>query len=178
MPEDVMFDINNSRDFYQKLLSDFDDYMENVDSARHAMNCAITAYHMHDWVWNDYLKNDDAIRAKMGINKKLSNFQAWIFRNTVWFNWIEELANGSKHFGRKTSFETSRIGGFGMGPYGGGGYGESYLLIDNGEVAAESQYMSVAMLIEVVIRFWRDFLKNYSPYTDIPRGKTLLMDEQ
>jgi hypothetical protein len=53
-----MFDINNSRDFYAKLLADFDDFMESADSARHAMNCAITAHHVHDWVWSDYLKND------------------------------------------------------------------------------------------------------------------------
>jgi hypothetical protein len=46
-----MFDINNSKDFYAKLVADFDDYMQNLDSARHAVNCAITAYHVHDWVW-------------------------------------------------------------------------------------------------------------------------------
>jgi hypothetical protein len=35
-----MFDINNSRDFYQKLSEDFDDFMERMDSARHGINCA------------------------------------------------------------------------------------------------------------------------------------------
>jgi hypothetical protein len=51
-----MFDINNSRDFYQKLLQDFDDYMEQQDSVRHAMNCAITAHHLADWIWGDFVK--------------------------------------------------------------------------------------------------------------------------
>ena len=51
-----MFDINNARDFYQK--EDFDDYMQRPDSARHAMNCAITAHHMADWVWGDFVKGD------------------------------------------------------------------------------------------------------------------------
>ena len=49
-----MFDIINSRDFYQKLLEDFDDYMVRQGSARHAMNCAITAHHMADWVWGRF----------------------------------------------------------------------------------------------------------------------------
>jgi len=65
-----MFDINNARDFYQKLLEDFDDYMQRPDSARHAMNCAITAHHMADWVWGDFVKGDAALKAKLGIKKK------------------------------------------------------------------------------------------------------------
>jgi hypothetical protein len=35
-----MFDISNSRDFYQKLSEDFDDFMERMDSVRHGINCA------------------------------------------------------------------------------------------------------------------------------------------
>ncbi len=65
-----MFDINNARDFYQKLLEDFDDYMQRPDSARHAMNCGITAHHMADWVWGDFVKGDAALKAKLGIKKK------------------------------------------------------------------------------------------------------------
>jgi hypothetical protein len=37
-----MFDINNSRGFYDKLLEESDDYMGQQASARHGMNCSIT----------------------------------------------------------------------------------------------------------------------------------------
>ena len=37
-----MFDIKNAIDFYAKLLAEFDDFMADQASARHAMNCAIT----------------------------------------------------------------------------------------------------------------------------------------
>jgi hypothetical protein len=174
-----MFDINNSRDFYAKLLADFDDFMENADSARHAMNCAITAHHMHDWVWNDYLKNDAETRQRMGIKKEKDAFLRWIDEHSVWFSFIQNISNGSKHFGRKAPFETRRVSGYGMGGFGVGPYGASYLTIDNGEEAGVHRFMTIPILLEVVVRFWRDFFINYSPYRDgLPKGKTLLMDEQ
>jgi hypothetical protein len=174
-----MFDINNSRDFYVKLLADFDDFMERQDSARHAMNCAITAHHMHDWVWNDYLKNDESTRKRMGIPRDKNDFTRWISAHSVWFGLVQEISNGSKHFGRRSSFETRRVTGYGMGGYGVGPYGHSYLEVDHGECAGEHRFMTVADLLEVVVRFWRDFLRDYSPYrSGLPRGKTKLMDEQ
>ena len=174
-----MFDINNSRDFYAKLLADFDDFMENADSARHAMNCAITAHHVHDWVWNDYLKNDVVTRKQLGIGKQKKEFVRWINGHSVWFGMVQEISNGSKHFGRQASFETRRVAGYGMGGYGIGGFGQPYLMIDNGEEAGVHRFMTIPMLLEVVVRFWRDFFRSYSPYRDdLPRGKTKLMDEQ
>jgi len=174
-----MFDIANSKDFYAKLLADFDDFMDNPASARHAMNCAITAHHVHDWVWNDYLKNDQVTRSRMGLGKDKKEFINWIASRSVWFGMVQEISNGSKHFGRDAPFETRRITGYGMGPYGVGPYGHSYLLIDHGEEAGVHQFMTVAMLLEVVVRFWRDFFKSFSPYRDdLPKGKTKLMDEQ
>lgn len=174
-----MFDIKNSRDFYVKLLADFDDLMENQDSTRHAMNCAITAHHMHDWIWNDYLKTDETTRRKMGISKDKNDFIKWVDAKSVWFGMVQELSNGSKHFGRRSSLETRRVAGYGMGGYGLGPYGHSYLEVDLGEGAGECRLMTVADLLEVVVRFWRDFLRHYSPYgSDLPRGKTKLMDEQ
>jgi hypothetical protein len=53
-----MFDIKTSRDFYEKLLDDYYDFQQDESSARLAINCAITAYHMHEWVWGDYSVDD------------------------------------------------------------------------------------------------------------------------
>src|SRR5262245_11977724 len=101
----AMLTFENSKDFYEKLLAEFDDFMMHQDSARHAMNCAITAFHVHDWVWNDFLKQDQALRAKLGIGNKKHDFAAWIVhKGSFWFSAVGEIANGSKHFGRGTSF--------------------------------------------------------------------------
>jgi hypothetical protein len=60
-----MFDIKTSRDFYEKLLDDCYDFQQDESSARLAINCAITAYHMHEWVWGDWLKTDHATWKKL-----------------------------------------------------------------------------------------------------------------
>jgi hypothetical protein len=112
-----MFDINNSRDFYQKLLEDFDDFMGRQDSARHAMNCAITAHHLADWVWGEFVKGDAALKAKLAIKDK-EDFMRWIDTQTVWYGLVQGISNGSKHFIRKAAEGTVKVEGYGMGGYG------------------------------------------------------------
>jgi hypothetical protein len=169
-----MFDINSSCDFYRKLLEDFDDYMDHQDSARHAMNCAITAHHLADWVWGDFVKDDDTLKAKLGI-KDIHEFRRWIDTQSVWYGVVQGLSNGSKHFIREAAEGTHKIGGFGTGGFGQGPYGMSYLAIEVSDT--DPKLLPVALLLEVVIRFWRDFLKWHGPYDPLPKGKVTLMDE-
>jgi hypothetical protein len=46
-----VFDIKNSRDFLEKLYQDYKDFQNNRQSARLAINDALTAYHFAEWVW-------------------------------------------------------------------------------------------------------------------------------
>jgi hypothetical protein len=173
-----MLNIDNSRDFYVKLLAEFDDYLEIPDSARHAMNCAITAYHVHDWVWNDFLKEDAVTRAKLGIGKKKASFVEWITRQFVWFSLVGEIANGSKHFGRSTSFNMPLVNDYVEEGYAEPGYVESYFAIDMGDHVKDARYLPLSFLFEAVVRFWRDFFENVGPYKDIPKGKHKLSGEE
>jgi hypothetical protein len=172
-----MFDINNSRDYYAKLLADFDDFMGEQSSGRLALNCAITAYHMADWVWADWLKKDEIAKAKLNIKNK-DDFLACVDRAWPWFPTIQALANGTKHFGRKEDFEAVKVQGYGMGGYGVGPYGHSYLTIDYGDHGGESnphRFMNVVHMLEGTVRFWRDFLTHFGPFEELPVGKTKLL---
>src|ERR1700685_962214 len=100
-----MFDIATSHDFYAVLVQDFDDFMDNQSSSRHALHCAITAYHLHEWVWGDWLKTDFDTWKALGIRDKES-FLAWIDHACPWFPVIQSLANGTKHFIRDQDFES------------------------------------------------------------------------
>ncbi len=168
-----MFDINNSRDFYQKLLEEFDDCMDRQDSARHAMNCAITAHHLADWVWGDFVKGDITLKAKLGLRDK-EDFMRWIDRQTVWYGLVQAISNGSKHFIRENAEGTVKVEGFGMGGYGQGPFGMSYLAIQVSET--DPKNLPIAHLLEVVVRFWRDFLRDHGPYRPLPEGKTALSE--
>jgi hypothetical protein len=43
--------------------------------------------------------------------------------------------------------------------------------MDFGEDAEDYRWMPVANLLEVVVRFWRDFFRIYLPFPDVPASK-------
>lgn len=164
-----MFNIQTATDFYSMLVEDFDDFVAEPHSARRAMHCAITAYHLHEWVWGDWLSKDKASREAMGISgRDRELFLRWIDRHCVWFRIVQDLANGTKHFARDTGFLAVRVVGFGEGGFGVGPYGKGYLVIDWGEAAGDQRWQPAAHLLEVVVRFWRDFFLKYLPSPDLP----------
>ncbi len=133
------------------------------------MNCAITAHHMADWVWGDFVKGGAALKAKLGIKDK-EDFMRWIDTQTVWYGLVQGISNGSKHFIREAAEGTvNGMGGFGQGPY-----GMSHLAIQVSET--DPKNLTIAELLEVIIRFWRKFLRDYGPYKDLPEGKTQLSE--
>jgi hypothetical protein len=169
-----MFDIQNSTDFYAKLLAEFDDFMSDQESARHAMNCAITAHHMYDWIWADFLKGSDAIRTELGIGNRKSDFAAWVAERSPWFAVVQELSNGSKHFVRQYDESIEKVAGYGMGGFGEGPFGSSYLAIDM--LTEDARFLPLSHVFEVVIRFWRDFFRMCGKGAELPTSKTSLSD--
>jgi hypothetical protein len=174
-----MFDIITSHDFLEKLEADFDDFMKEPHSARHALNCAITAYHLHEWVWGDWLKTDYTTRRALGIRDKHS-FLAWIDKACVWFKTIQDLANGAKHFASSKNFRAELVGappfmwgeleaGWDQGawdgpiPYEAEAHGSGCLLIDYAEGTGTYKSRTAAALLDVVVRFWREFFSRYHP---------------
>ena len=172
-----MFGIDTSRDLLAKLEADFADYAKEPASGRLALNCAMTAYHMHEWVWGDWLKTDNAVRKALGI-RDVETFLAWIDRECPWFPVVQGLTNGAKHFIPNQPVQALRVGapplildtpGCGLGegaldgpiPY--VTDGKEFLLLDFGPEAAEYRWIPAAMLLEVVVRFWREVFEKYAP---------------
>ncbi|HKN10431.1 MAG TPA: hypothetical protein VJ376_13240 [Pseudomonadota bacterium] len=156
-----MFDIITSRDFLAKLEADFADYAKEPGSGRLALNCAMTAYHMHEWVWGDWLKKDYGVWKALGI-RDVETFLAWIDKACPWFWWVQNLTNGTKHFSRDLPFKPLRVSllpsarnlpnagaddSHWDGPMPYLTAGPDVLLIDNGPGAGEvhDRYMPVAM---------------------------------
>lgn len=161
--EATTFAIENSEDFYKLLVTDFDEFCADPTSSRLAIHCAISAYHMADWVWGDWLKNDAKTRAALGVSKDKASFLRWIDRHSIWFAYIQGIANGSKHFAPQ-HFGTDVVSGFGEGPFGVGPFGRPYLVVDFGDgIPVGERYQAAGALLEVVVRFWRDFLRIHRP---------------
>lgn len=180
-----MFDIRTSHDFYAMLVADFDDYMSDPQSTRRALHCAITAYHLREWVWHDWLKDDQQVQQALGIKDEAS-FNAWVNQSFPWFPIVRELVNGTKHFEPRHDFETLKVGvvpfafdqvtaGLDQGSWdkpmplaAREGKGSGFLLLDYGEGAGEHRWQPAAHLMEGVVRFWRDFFRAYRPMPGLP----------
>jgi hypothetical protein len=179
-----MFDIITSRDFLAKLEADWDDFVKKPHSARLALNCAITAFHLHEWVWGDWLKTDYATWRVLKI-RDLVEFHAWINDACPWFETIRQLSVGTKHFGSAPSFKAERVGAppfmfdeLGAGwdegawdgpiPYEIESHGNGCLLIDYGEGSGQHRWRTVAALLYEVARFWQEFFALH--HSDLSRS--------
>jgi len=152
-----MFDVSSSFDFYQMLITDWDELNGDKQSARKVIHCIILANHLPEWIWHDWLKSDHVVKAKLGLTDR-DSFIA-LLRTCVWLDILRAIVNGTKHFERQP-FKTQLVKYQGLGDHG-------YLVIDLGEGAGiEHQFMPALHLIEVCVRFWRDFLKTHRP--DVP----------
>lgn len=171
-----MFGLTTSRDFLDKLEAEFSDFTADPGSGRHALNCALTAFHLHEWVWADWLKRDHAVKGQLGIKTK-KDFLGWIDRSCPWFPMVQSLTNGTKHL-QPTPFEAQRVSampfaldtpdaGLDEGAWDGPMpfvVGEkAFLLIDNGPEAGVHRWIPCGQLLDVVVRFWRDFFSRFAP---------------
>jgi hypothetical protein len=125
----------------------------------------MTAYHLHEWVWGDWLKTDHETWKKIGGIRDDRSFKARLGELWPAMTVIEELTNGTKHFRQhdrleNPSAETERVAGYGRGPYGVGPYGQPYLLIDFGSDCSP-RYQTAEQLIDDAVAFWRGLFNLY-----------------
>src|SRR5260370_1940965 len=104
-----MFGINSSVAFYGKMLEDYDDFVEQSGSPRHAINCMLSAYHMAEWIWGDWLQTDYATWKALGIRDRES-FLAWVDKSQIWFRGSTSPKFGSRSRKRSpTAASTSPV---------------------------------------------------------------------
>lgn len=66
------------------------------------------------------------------------------------------------------------MAGYGMGGFGEGPFGKSYLAIDM--QTEDARFLPLSHVFEVVVRFWRDFFKVCGKGEGLPVGMTPLSD--
>ena len=153
-----MFDISNSKHFYEKLVYDYEDLHKQPDSGRAAINCAITAYHLPEWAWGDWLKKSDA-RRRLGF-KTVDDFKKWLDVELWGFAAVQSVANGTKHFVRNEFVKTQRFDARPSEP------GSAFFLIEI-DVGPDRVRNDLETVVEQQILFWRDFFRKHGPYGEL-----------
>lgn len=148
------FEIKSSWDFFNKLKLDYEDFRNDILSSRLAINCALTAWHLIDWIFTEY--NTRLPYNNVGAFRKSLNCTSLLL--------MHDIANGCKHFELtrpKTNISDTdlHIGGFARPDFS-FDFDISCLVIkmDSGEI----KYFEKEL--QVVIDFWElyfeDTLKN------------------
>jgi hypothetical protein len=87
----LSFDIKLSTDFFQKLVDDYREFKLDTTSSRKAINCAMTAWHLTDWVFNEFNSSISTNFNSLGL------FIAEVKRLCPSLQIMHDITNGSKH---------------------------------------------------------------------------------
>ena len=156
------FGIKTAHDLYCKLKREFAKHQNNPTDSDLAWNCAVTAWHVREWVWKERLSTkagEDVGLFGVSFGSD-QNYNTELNRRCPKYKLLRDVCNGSKHFeprdlGAVRSTAT-RGGGFGRMQFGVGGFGEDpYLAVflDDGSIVRFSDVLGqVVGLWDTVFR--------------------------
>jgi hypothetical protein len=158
------FGITSPTALFHKLREEQADF-ERVDclSSRHAINAIMTAYHLHEWVWGDFVKKRLDLHAAWQLvpagKAKYAHFKSWLQKKCPAMIDAEAVTNGTKHFGEHVPTGEHK-GVFDRNVFQNDAFDVSYLWIECGgrEQRAED-------FIRELVEFWEKF---FAEHKDIP----------
>lgn len=89
---ELSFNIKTTADFFQKLREEYDEFCKDKTSARVALNCAMTAWHLTEWSYNEF---NPQISSQFPT---LASYQQELKRQCSSLQIMHDLANGTKHY--------------------------------------------------------------------------------
>jgi hypothetical protein len=115
----LAFDISSPEHFLAKLKEEQLALEHDLSSARHAINAALTAWHLTDWVWVHYLKSQERIRMRFGPDgRDLDAFKQYLRARCPALSTMHAVCTGSKHVHSGKSDVSTTVrhsGGFSSG---------------------------------------------------------------
>lgn len=166
-----MFGITSAHRFFQKVREDYTHVEADISDSSAAMNCILSLYHLHEWVWARWLKQRHDVQAKLGVRRKKGEFNAWLDANCPHFTLLQELANGAKHC--RPVHPTEHVAGYGRGPYGIGPFSAPYLLIDLGPAKPPAErYLVASTVLQAIMDFWTGFFAKHGVADDAEPSKS------
>lgn len=88
----LSFDIKTTADFLKKLIEDYNEFLVDRTSSRVALNCAMTAWHLSEWTYNEF---NQQLATQFTT---LSLYQQSIKKQCPSLQIMHDLANGTKHY--------------------------------------------------------------------------------
>ena len=156
----LSFDITTPHQFFDKLIVEQKSVEANLTSARHAINAAMTAWHLLEWVWGDAVKGNNNVRKKLGEpSKNIDAFRNFVLKQCPEMETMQCICEGSKHVGgtkgSRVSSTSVHQGKFSKAY--GKGFNRPRLRVEN--INGSIRYFDNEL--EAVINFWTNFFRKY-----------------
>jgi len=161
----LSFEFNNSKSLFENLLEEFGDFEINPTKSRFAINCAINAWHLTDWTFQEYFKDDERFQDweetdKNGCKRKfpgVTKYQQHCVKESPNLEYMRLITNGSKHciLNDKSRTEKTKLH---QGVYS-NAYSRAYdvsrfIIEDKGED------LDFHAILEVTIEYWKKFFED------------------
>lgn len=155
------FEIENSKGFYEKLKAEYEDFDKEHLNPRHAINAAITSWHLTDWTYQEFFKTDsrfqDSREEKRNISG-LSKYQEFLKESCSELELMRQITNGSKHckVNRDNRTEISE------GHYSSYEYDRNYYDVPRFIIISENNKDEIDFeeILLKTIEFWKIFLED------------------
>jgi len=151
------FDIHTSADLLVKLRQEYEDFKKEPLSSRYAINGAMTAWHLCEWIWAEH----NATVQPLSQDSKLGGFQSYLISQCPELEIMQAITNGSKHFKVSSKSGGARVkatelhrGAFNRGFSRGFDISLLKIELDDGSTVIFDD------VIERVVMFWGNFFKN------------------
>ncbi|GAB5403100.1 MAG: hypothetical protein Aurels2KO_13310 [Aureliella sp.] len=155
--QQLSFQITTAHEFLAKLHSEHADVESDLTSARHAINAAMTAYHLIEWVWGINVKRDATIKSTLSVDSK-NDFRDYCLRACPELETMQCICEGSKHLGTSgKNVESSDLKGGAFSSGFSKGFDISCLKLTMAD--GTTSYFDVEL--ETVVEFWDKFFKTH-----------------
>lgn len=163
----LTFEIKNSKDLFQKLLEEYEDFDKEYLNPRFAINCSINSWHLSDWTYQEFFKNDERFQDSEKIKKDkiiilsgLLKYQQYLKKLCPELEYMRLITNGIKHcvLNDKNIKEKTAIhnGGYSSEHYNRHHYDVTRFII---EIDNQDNLDFEDTLVKT-IEFWRNFIIN------------------
>lgn len=157
------FEIRTARQFLDGLVEeDYKEFCLHPTSSRLAIHCALVCCHLADWVWSGLLDSNKPLRLLIDPSiKDFNSFRAYVEDTCPGMDIIREIANGSKHFGRKSPIV--RDSGLADGAFQPEAFSDAFQVGRLVVETARAATVEFRDCLEAAVTFWRDFFGRYAP---------------
>jgi hypothetical protein len=156
------FGIRTPTDLLNKLIEEQRDFEKShCLSARHAINAAMTGYHLREWVWGAFVKGRPDLhrtwRLSSGKRSNCKHFKKWLESQCPAFANAEKVTDGTKHFDASAITTGEHKGAFQRSAFQANAFDVGYLWIEQ-----DGRKRYAEELIKELVDYWTAFFEKYS----------------